>query len=86
MTKYYWYIHPTGLSDEPHHHIISEEGILHEYYESWQKGMIRKMGVEKFSKIPQEEKKRMCLEDYKTINWASEITKENIIEYIFEKE
>lgn len=65
--KLYSYVEP-GLNNKPVEVIYSEDEIIEEYWESWSERMIKKYG-EDHEWITTEN----CIEDWITVNWASEV-------------
>jgi hypothetical protein len=75
--KYWLYCEPVGATSEPVWMIYSEEAIIAEYWEAWERQGIaynKAHGLAQFTGITA----RRCIEDWTIVRWAVPATPETL--------
>lgn len=81
--KYYLIAEPIGNTSQPVWKIYSEEAIIAEYWEHWQRqgeAYNRAHGLSKYTGITTSR----CIDDWLVINWAIEATADSLLKIISE--
>jgi hypothetical protein len=79
--KYYLIAEPVGDTTEPVWKIYSEDAIIAEYWDTWQRqgdAYNKANGFAKYTGITA----GRCIEDWLVIHWAVEATHENLLKII----
>ena len=75
--RYWLYVEPAGTSSEPIWMLYSEEAIIAEYWEHWERqghAYNKAKGLDLFEGITA----ARCIDDWVTIHWAVPATPENL--------